>query len=400
MSHKMIDKLLASYEYKHLSDTYKDAIARLKSLELPNSKQEEYQNTDFSDVFESVDSIAFEKIGIDYIENDDAHIITVRNNAEDADIDTSILSVKIVERENVGGEEDTISVISSVLADKSVLISLGDNIKFDKPIIISNQVGTVGSDLYSTNININVGVNSNVQIVVYEECVHATPLFIGRNSLKLAKNAKASFCHVVGANDAKSLSAIVKQEFMIAENADLQVFNLSLSGHKCRIESHIDIYGKDAHADIQGIAFLAGNQLLDNHIYINHLVGNSTSNQLFKYIIDGEAQGVFSGLINIVPDAQRVEAFQRNNNILLTDKAKMHTKPQLIIDADDVKCSHGATTGQIDEQALFYMRSRGIDEQEARAMLIDAFLDEVIVNIAVQQVREQVKSFTNKFFKN
>ncbi|MFV0482774.1 MAG: Fe-S cluster assembly protein SufD [Bacteroidales bacterium] len=401
MPHKMIDKIIASGEYRNLTESQQRCIELLKDLALPNTKQEEYQNTDFSDVFDSVENIAFENIGVDYIENEDTHIITVRNNVEEStEIDTGILSISLSDNNEFDTNKDVIDTVSHILANKEIRIYIKDNAVIEKPIIITNKIGIVGSDLYSANIKINAGINSKAQIVVKEESEQAVPLFIGSNCLEADSNADIEFYHLIGTKDTKSSSGIIKQQFTLGKDANIRVFNLSLSGYKYRIESNIDIKEEGAHADIQGIAFLAENQLLDNHVYINHLASKGRSKQLFKYIIDDVAQGVFSGLINIAPNSQQVEAYQRNNNILLADTAKMHTKPQLIIDADDVKCSHGATTGQIDEQAMFYMRSRGIDEQEARSMLIDAFLDEVIANVALPQVRELVRSFTNKFFKN
>ncbi|MFV0505847.1 MAG: Fe-S cluster assembly protein SufD [Bacteroidales bacterium] len=398
MPHKIIDKLLVASEYLKSDEAQKQVTEKLGNLELPSTKQEEYQNTDFSDVFDSINNVAFGNMGFDYIENEDAHIITIKNNAENVDIDTSALSVKIVDiQEENDDNHDSIATISGVLANKSVIISLADNTDFDKVVIVTNQIGIVGSDLYASDIKINVGKNSKAQIIVYEEQAHTGSLFLGNNSVELSENSHVGFYHLLGNKDSKLKSAIIKQQFFLDKNTHLQAFNLSLSGRKCRIESDINIRREGSHADIQGIAFLTDEQLLDNHVFVNHLAPNCTSNQLFKYIIGGKAQGVFSGLINIVPNSQRVEAYQRNNNILLTDTAKMHTKPQLIIDADDVKCSHGASTGQIDEQALFYMRSRGINESEARSMLIDAFLDEVIGNIALPLIREQVRSCINNF---
>ena len=123
---------------------------------------------------------------------------------------------------------------------------------------------------------------------------------------------------------------------------------------------------------------------------VDHAVPNCTSNQLFKGVLDDMATGVFNGRIYVHRDAQGTVAYQQNNNILLTDDAKMDTKPQLEIYADDVKCSHGATVGQLDDNALFYLRSRGISKREARLMLMFGFAHEVIQNIGVEALRERL----------
>jgi len=133
-----------------------------------------------------------------------------------------------------------------------------------------------------------------------------------------------------------------------------------------------------AEANLNGLSFADKKQHIDNYTLIEHSSPNCLSNQIYKNILDDESTGAFSGRIHVARDAQQTNAFQRNNNVLLSDKAKMNTKPQLIIDADDVKCSHGATVGQINEEALFFLRARGIGEKDARMMLMNAFAHEVV----------------------
>ena len=123
---------------------------------------------------------------------------------------------------------------------------------------------------------------------------------------------------------------------------------------------------------------------------------NCRSNQLYKNILDDSSSGGFTGRIHVAPHAVKTEAYQRNNNVLLTNAAKMNTKPQLVIDNDDVKCSHGATVGRIDNEALFYLQSRGINEKEARLMLMFAFAHEVLAEVKVDQLREMIDKLVNK----
>ena len=117
---------------------------------------------------------------------------------------------------------------------------------------------------------------------------------------------------------------------------------------------------------------------------------NCTSNELYKGIIGGEATAVFNGKIQVYPDAQKTQAYQSNKSILLTDTANVYTKPQLEIYADDVKCSHGATTGQINEDALFYMQARGISRADARKLLVCAFLEDTFESIGIEEVRKYI----------
>jgi len=137
-------------------------------------------------------------------------------------------------------------------------------------------------------------------------------------------------------------------------------------------------------------------QHVDNFTLIEHTVPRCTSNQYYKGVLDNAATGAFNGKIHVFRDAQKTEAYQRNNNILLTDTAKMQTKPQLEIYADDVKCSHGATVGQLDENALFYMQSRGIPKAESRLLLMFAFAQEVISRIKAPALKERISELVDK----
>jgi Fe-S cluster assembly protein SufD len=130
--------------------------------------------------------------------------------------------------------------------------------------------------------------------------------------------------------------------------------------------------------------------------FIDHAKPNCTSNELYKAILDEQATGAFNGRILVRKDAQKTQAFQSNNNLLLTTEAKMHTKPQLEIYADDVKCSHGATVGQLDMEAKFYMQSRGIGEREAKLLLMFGFAHDVIGHIKIEPLREHIDELINK----
>jgi Fe-S cluster assembly protein SufD len=138
-----------------------------------------------------------------------------------------------------------------------------------------------------------------------------------------------------------------------------------------------------------GLYVLHGETFADNHTVADHRKPNSYSNELYKGVLEGKSKGVFNGKIFVRPNAQKTNAFQSNRNILLSDLATINTKPQLEIWADDVKCSHGCTTGQLDEEALFYLQSRGIRKDTARAMMLYAFAVEVLETIK----NEELKSF-------
>jgi len=173
---------------------------------------------------------------------------------------------------------------------------------------------------------------------------------------------------------------------------------LTLSGKTVRNNLTCSLAGEGSHAELNGL-YLADTGLhVDNHTEVRHLVPNCTSDELYKGIADGKGQGVFNGKIYVAQDAQQTNAFQSNRNILLSDDAGIFTKPQLEIFADDVRCTHGATIGQLPEEAVFYMQARGIGKDEARRLLLGAFAAEVAERIQNEYLREEAQRLLGMWF--
>ena len=168
----------------------------------------------------------------------------------------------------------------------------------------------------------------------------------------------------------------------------IHLINFSSAINKLVVEQ----IGEGCETEIYGLAYLRREEQVTTETHVKHTVGGGTSNQLIKFVLDGEAKGRFIGDLKIAPNAQQTEAHQTNRNLLLSETAEMRTQPQLEIYADDVKATHGASTGQLDESALFYMQQRGIDKEKARQLLVGAFMKEVIEAISDQysDVREQL----------
>ena len=148
--------------------------------------------------------------------------------------------------------------------------------------------------------------------------------------------------------------------------------------------------GEGCQTEIYALENLHGEENVIAETHVTHAVGGGTSTQLIKFVLDDNSRGRFIGDLKITPDAQKTEAHQTNRNLLLSDTAEMRTQPQLEIYADDVKASHGASTGQLDESALFYMQQRGIDKQKARQLLVNAFMKEIIETISDETLRQQL----------
>ncbi|NJO00487.1 MAG: Fe-S cluster assembly protein SufD [Bacteroidia bacterium] len=171
---------------------------------------------------------------------------------------------------------------------------------------------------------------------------------------------------------------------------------VSLDGGLIRNNLTIRLDGEHIEANMYGLYMLRGESHVDNHSAVDHCQPNSVSNELYKGILDDRSTGVFNGKIFVRKYAQKTNAYQQNRNVLLSDSATINTKPQLEIWADDVKCSHGATTGSLDTNALFYLQSRGVPEREARSLLIYAFGYEVVEKINLVYLRNYLDNLITK----
>mgnify|MGYP006098973379 CR=1 FL=1 len=180
------------------------------------------------------------------------------------------------------------------------------------------------------------------------------------------------------------------------QNSISNCFTFSYSGALVRNNLNIELKDKNCYANMYGFYALKNNSHVDNHTSVDHIDENSISNEHYKGIMDGNSNGVFNGKIFVRKEAQKTNAFQSNNNILLSDNAKVNTKPQLEIWADDVKCSHGCTVGQLDEEAMFYLMSRGIPKNKATAILLGAFFEEILEKIDNVFIKEKIKNITEK----
>ena len=175
-------------------------------------------------------------------------------------------------------------------------------------------------------------------------------------------------------------------------NSVARTMSADLGGRLTRNDLNVVLGGEGADASLDGIFVVSGEQLVDNHTRIEHAAPHCGSREIYKGILDGRSRGVFRGRIVVHPGAQKTDSVQTNNNLLLSDRALVNTKPQLEIYADEVKCTHGATIGQLDHEALFYMRSRGIDEAMARSILTYGFAEDVIRRVRLTGLQDRLNS--------
>ncbi len=183
-----------------------------------------------------------------------------------------------------------------------------------------------------------------------------------------------------------------------ARNATFTINTITLNGGLVRNNLWIEVQGENGNTNLNGAYLLLGDQHVDNHTTVDHQVAHCESNELYKGVINDQATAVFNGKVFVRKDAQKINAFQSNGNVLLSDSANVNSKPELEIYADDVKCSHGSTTGQLDDEAIFYLRARGISEKAAKQLMVSAFIGDVLDKIENEAFLAKVHTLLEERF--
>lgn len=183
-----------------------------------------------------------------------------------------------------------------------------------------------------------------------------------------------------------------------ARDSSFTMNTVTLNGGLVRNNVHVHVNGQNCTTNLHGAYLLKDQQHVDNHTVIDHRVANCASNELYKGVVDDKGTAVFNGKVFVRPDAQKINAFQSNGNVLISESASVNSKPELEIYADDVKCSHGSTTGQLDEEAIFYLRARGVSEKAARQLMVSAFVDDVLEKIEDERVLSFVHRLLHERF--
>ncbi len=294
-----------------------------------------------------------------------------------------------------GLSNDPFVALNTAFAKDGFFLFVPKGVLIEKPVQVINLLSS-DENLMATQRNLIIAeAGSQVKIVVCDVTLSASSILY--NTVSEIFAGEDALVDVYTIQNLNNLSTSINSAFCRQQrNSNLVTGIVSLHGGLIRNNLKVTFNGEHAEANVNGISFTDKKQHVDNNTLIEHSSPNCLSNQIYKNILDDESTGAFAGRIHVARDAQQTNAFQRNNNVLLSDKARMQTKPQLIIDADDVKCSHGATVGQINEEALFFLRARGIGEKDARMMLMNAFAHEVILKINLEPLRDRIDELIEK----
>ena len=287
-------------------------------------------------------------------------------------------------------KKDGISDLNTAFSNEGAFIHIPKNKLVEKPIqIIHFSSGNESSLMLQPRNLIIVDENSQLQII--ERHQNLTENEVLTNSVtEVFVNSKSIVDYYKIQNDNKQASLIDTTSIVQENNSICTLHTFSFGGKLTRNNLTFSQKGEHIESIMKGITIIEGKQHVDHNTLVNHIKPNCESHQDYKGIYDDRSTGVFNGTVVVEKEAQKTNAFQANNNILLSDKASINTKPQLEIFADDVKCSHGCTIGQLDKNALFYLKSRGIPEKEAKALLMYGFANNVLQSVRIPELKNRI----------
>lgn len=294
---------------------------------------------------------------------------------------------------------DNVNVaFNTLFAQDGVYIRIGRGVRLDKPIQIVNIFNASAPLLAIRRVLVVAEEGAKVNILMCDHSKNDGVKYLSSQVVEIVVGPRASV-EYFDIEESSADTSRYSQMFVRQMSGSTFKTNVStLLNGVTRNDFNVAIEGEHCSAGLYGMAIGGGSQHIDNSSSVVHAAPHSSSNQMFKYVLDDNATGAFEGGIEVTPAAPYTEAFQSNNNILASDGARMHSKPQLLIYNDEVKCSHGATTGQLNNEALFYMQTRGVPAAEARTMLMQAFMVDVINTVSLEGVRDRLRHLVEKRF--
>lgn len=291
---------------------------------------------------------------------------------------------------HIANKDESLTSLNTAFANEGAYINIPKSKVADKPIeIMFFSTGSEASLLVQPRNLVVVGENSHVQIIERHQSLNSNPVLTNSvTEIFAQKRAVVDYYKIQ--NDNLEANLIDNTYVSQKQESHVAVQTFSFGGNLIRNNLNFYHFGERLTSTLNGITIIGDKQHVDHHTLVHHASPNCESFQDYKGIFSDRSTGVFNGKVFVEKDAQKTNAFQKSNNILLSDKATINAKPQLEIFADDVKCSHGCTVGQLDETALFYMQQRGIPQKEAKALLMYAFSNAVIENIKIPELKKRI----------
>lgn len=304
--------------------------------------------------------------------------------------------------ENLGAiatvEKELFIALNTSCFTDGVYIDVAKNIVIEKPIHIIN---ITNSNNLISNTRTLVKAPENCSVKIIESFVNLKGEESFTNNVSeffLSPNANIEYNKIQ--NKEGESYHISTEQVHQSKDSNFTINTMTLKGTLVRNNLNIDVNGEGCETNLNGIYLGEEKNHIDNHTIVDHLKPNCNSNEVYKGILDDKSVGVFNGKVFVRPDAQKTNAFQQNNNILLTDDAVINSKPELEIYADDVKCSHGSTIGQLDDEAIFYLQARGVSKRSAINMMITAFVKDALGRVSIPELKSYIDEKIDQRFGN
>lgn len=297
----------------------------------------------------------------------------------------------------IASKDESLTSLNTAFANEGAYINIPKSKVADKPIeIMYFSTGNESALLVQPRNLIVVGENSHVQIIERHQSLNENPV-LTNSVTEIFAQKRAIVDYYKIQNDDQGANLIDNTYVSQKQESHVYVHTFSFGGNLTRNNLNFYHFGERLTSTLNGITIIGDKQHVDHYTLVHHAAENCESFQDYKGIFSDNSTGVFNGKVFVEKEAQKTNAFQKSNNILLSDKATINAKPQLEIFADDVKCSHGCTVGQLDETAMFYMQQRGIPKKEAKALLMYAFSNAVIEGIKIPELKQRItKIIANK----
>jgi len=409
-----------------LDEIRKKGLYQFEKLGLPTSKSEEYKYTNISKALDKVfgeqivapePNVNKEEIDSILPENLNANLIIILNGKYSPDYSNieavqglSVMGFNQAKRsdenilKHISSSVDKIfdpfAALNTASLNDGIVIKIENGLQINKPLHIAYISDTKANQSFQHPRALVIAEkNSEFSLIESFYTLGENPSFNNAvTEIILGKNTHCNYYKIGTEND--NSYHVGTTQVTQDKDSTFTGTTINLNGAIIRNNLNIILNARNCEAHIYGLYLLKGKQHVDNHTIVDHRKPDCYSNELYKGILDENATGVFNGKIFVRPNAQKTNAFQSNKNILLTDTASINTKPQLEIWADDVKCSHGCTTGQLDQEQIFYLRSRGINYDSARAMVLYAFALDILEKIKIKPLKNYLDSIiSNRLYR-
>ena len=418
------DKLLASFmAFEEKIDTHSElhelrshAIKNFESKGFPTKKEEAWKYTslnsilknDFSVFPKKENAIEFKDVKKYFLHEIDTYKVVfidgifssfLSSTTHDG-LDVCLMSSALTKPKykmivdtyfnQIASKEESLTSLNTAFSLEGAYINIPKSKVVDKPIeIIYFSTGNEAALMVQPRNLVIVGENAHVQIVERHQSLNSNPV-LTNSVTEIFAQKRAIVDYYKVQNDVQTANLIDNTYIAQKQESRVAVHTFSFGGNITRNNLNFYHQGERIDSTLKGITIIGDKQHVDHYTLVQHATPNCESHQNYKTILHDNSTGVFNGKIFVEKEAQKTDAFQQNNNILIGDKATINAKPQLEIFADDVKCSHGCTIGQLDESAMFYMQQRGIPKKEAKALLMYAFTSEVTNSVKIPELKAKI----------